>query len=89
MAYRIEFAPAAARDFAALPRSVQARLRPRIDALVVDPRPPGVEHLAGGDDLYRIRVGDDRVVYSIADDVLLVLVVRIGHRRDIYRRLRR
>jgi mRNA interferase RelE/StbE len=87
--HRVEFAPAAARDFAALPRSVQVRLRPRIDALADDPRPPGVEHLAGGDDLYRIRVGDYRVVYSIEGDVLLVLVVRVGHRRDIYRRLRR
>ncbi|MBI4859577.1 MAG: type II toxin-antitoxin system RelE/ParE family toxin [Candidatus Riflebacteria bacterium] len=57
----------------------------RIDGLSQNPRPPGVKKLAGEEHLCRIRVGDHRVVHEIQDDRLLVLVVRIGHRRDVYR----
>jgi mRNA interferase RelE/StbE len=85
MAYRIEFVPVANRQFRKLPRNIQARLRVRIDALSENPRPRGVEKLQGEDDLYRIRIGDYRVVYQIQDKVLLILVVKIGHRREIYR----
>jgi mRNA interferase RelE/StbE len=49
------------------------------------PRPPGVVKMHGSEGYYRLRVGDYRVVYAIEDAVLLVLVVRIGHRRDVYR----
>mgnify|MGYP001580816136 FL=1 len=56
-----------------------------MDALAATPRPKGVKKLTGTDDLYRIRVGDYRIVYQIHDDRLIVLVVRIGHRRDVYR----
>jgi len=87
MGYRLELSPAAARDFRALPRDVQTRLRPRIDALAHDPRPTGCRKLSGEDDLYRIRVGDYRVLYAVRDQVLIVLVVRIGNRRDVYREL--
>jgi len=52
-----------------------------------DPRPPGCVKLTGADDLWRIRVGQYRVVYTIRDDELLVLVVRVAHRRDVYRGL--
>ena len=85
--YRIEFTPAADRDFRGLPHDVQRRLRPKIDALAGSPRPHGVETLAGEKDLYRIRVGDYRIVYQIRDEVLLVVLVRIRHRRDVYRQL--
>ena len=61
------------------------RLKPKIDALAQNPRPSGVVKLSGEDDLYRIRVGNYRITYSIQDNHLLVLVVKIGHRRDIYR----
>ena len=53
--------------------------------LAANPRPPGVEKLAGPDDFYRIRVGDYRIIYQIQDDVLMILVVKIGHRREVYR----
>ena len=53
--------------------------------LANDPRPPGCDKLAGVENLYRIRVGDYRVVYQIRDEMLLVLVVKIGHRREVYR----
>lgn len=56
-----------------------------MDALAGDPRPKGVKKLFGLDDLYRIRVGEYRVVYQIQDNRLIVLVVRIGHRKDVYR----
>lgn len=82
----MEFAPSAARTLRGLAPDVRRRLAPRIEALAEQPRPPGVEKLAGADDLYRVRVGDYRIVYAIKDEVLLVLVVRVGHRRDVYRR---
>ena len=87
MAYTITFARAAERQFRSLPANVQVRLRPRIDALSNDPRPPGAERLSGAEDLYRIRIGDYRVIYTIDEEALIVLVVRLGHRRDVYRRL--
>lgn len=84
--YRIEFAPRAARQFRSLTLAVQARLAPRIDALATDPRPGAAVRMAGTEDeIYRIRVGDYRVIYEIRDATLLVLVVKIGHRREIYR----
>ena len=83
--YRIEFAPRARKKFLKLPRDVQERLRPRIDALATDPRPAGVTKLKGAEDLYRIRVGDYRIVYQIRDEALLVLVIETGHRREVYR----
>lgn len=85
--YRIEFTPAADRDFRSLPQDAQRRLRPKIDALAGNPRPRGVEALAGGRDLHRIRVGHYRIVYQIRDEVLVVVLVRIRHRRDVYRNL--
>ena len=83
--YRIEFAPRAERDLLALPEANARRLVPRIDALAPNPRPRGAKKLAGEDDLYRLRVGDYRVLYQIRDRVLLVLVIAVGHRREVYR----
>jgi mRNA interferase RelE/StbE len=85
MTYRIEFAPSAAREFERLPRDVQARIARKIDGLAANPRPPGVKKLQGPIDRYRIRIGDYRVVYDIYDRILRVLVLKVGHRRDIYR----
>lgn len=84
--YRVEFTRSARKAFAGLPVSVQQRLDPHILALAKNPRPSGVAKLAGEEDAWRIRVGDYRIVYEIHDDVLLVLVVRVGHRREIYRK---
>lgn len=87
MPYRVEFKPSARRQLRKLPRDVQARIISRVEALAHDPRPPGSEEISGGEDLHRIRIGDYRVVYEIQGRVLLVLVVRVGHRREVYRRL--
>ena len=85
--YEIRFKPSAARSFAKLPAEVQRRIAPRIDALSAAPRPPGAEKLAG-QDAFRVRVGDYRVIYAIEDRVLVVLVLHVGDRKEIYKRLR-
>lgn len=84
MIYKIEFAKKAAKKFKALPRQEQQRLKIKIDNLEIDPRPPGVVKLSGEENLYRIRVGNYRVIYSIQDARLLILIVKIGHRKDVY-----
>lgn len=85
--YRIEFSPSAERQLKSLPREVQVRLKARIDALAEDSRPRGAERLSGAEEYYRIRAGDYRVIYAIEGRDLIVLVVRVGHRRDVYRRV--
>jgi mRNA interferase RelE/StbE len=68
-----------------LPPDMRRRLVRRLEALEDNPRPRGVEKLAGVEELYRVRVGAYRIVYTIRDRELVVIVVRIGHRRDVYR----
>ncbi len=85
MSYRVEIARRAVKSLAALPRREQQRVRAAIDLLADNPRPPGCTKLAGYDNAYRVRVGDFRIVYDVLDDRLVVQVVRIGHRRDVYR----
>jgi mRNA interferase RelE/StbE len=85
MAYSIAFAKAAKRQFDKLPRPAQRRLGDVIAALAVDPRPPGVVKLTGEDRLYRVRSGDYRIIYQVEDERLLILVVKVGHRREVYR----
>jgi mRNA interferase RelE/StbE len=86
MAYGVELAPAAARQLRKLDRSTQSRVLSCLDDLQADPRPPGSMKLQGPEDLYRVRTGDMRIVYQILDDRLLVLVVKIGNRQDVYRK---
>jgi len=83
--YRVEFTPAAARQVRKLSKVVQQRLRTALDRLAEDPRPAGARALQGRPGRLRIRVGDHRVIYSVSDDVVLVLVLSVGHRRDVYR----
>ena len=85
--YEIRVARRAAKFLAALQRRDQQRIRAAIELLAEDPRPPACIALAGEDGVYRVRVGDYRIVYEVVDDVLLIHVVRIGHRRDVYRSL--
>lgn len=68
-----------------LPRKLQERIRARIDALGGEPRPRGCTKLAARDGLYRIRIGAYRVVYTVEDDRLLVLVLDVGPRGEVYR----
>ena len=70
---------------AALDRDIQRRLDIKICSLADNPRPPGVVKMAGAEDHWRVRVGDWRIIYSILDRELVVLVVKLGHRSEIYR----
>lgn len=88
MAYRVELKPAAEESLAKAPKAQRKRIGKKIDQLANDPRPRGVEKLAGQENLYRVRAGDYRIIYQIHDDVLLVVVVRVGNRGDVYRHLR-
>jgi mRNA interferase RelE/StbE len=83
--YRVEFTSAAARQVKKLPRPARDRLLASIESLSNDPRPPGSTKLVGEETAWRLRIGDYRVVYDIVDDVLTVLIVRVGHRGEIYR----
>ena len=85
MAYRIELTPQAAKQLASLERQTLKRIAARIDALAEDPRPASARKLSAKEGLYRIRVGDYRVIYRIVDRIVLVTIIRIGHRRDVYR----
>ncbi len=85
MSYQVEFSKRATKQFKAISLEIQLRLRPKIDALADEPRPSGVVKLSGEADLYRIRVGDYRVVYRVEDENLIVLIIKLGHRNEIYR----
>ena len=87
MPYRVETKPAARKALDRLPKDVRKRIFARIDALAENPRPHGVEKLTAPVDLYRIRIGSYRVIFTIQDDVLLVVIVKIAPRGDVYRRL--
>ncbi|AWB83750.1 type II toxin-antitoxin system RelE family toxin [Corynebacterium liangguodongii] len=85
MSYTITYVPSAAKAIRKLDRSTARRLLDAIESLAGDPRPPGSIQLKGGSGEFRIRVGDYRVVYDIHHDELVVLVLRVGHRREVYR----
>jgi len=86
VAYTVEIAPAAKRQIRALPKAAQARVVERLRALAEEPRPRGAKKLQGeAGDFYRVRVGDYRVVYSVDGKKLEVLVVKVAHRREVYR----
>jgi mRNA interferase RelE/StbE len=83
--YTVTFARSARRELESLETLAIARLLPRIEALANNPRPYGCCKIKGGKNLWRIRVGDYRIVYGIDDSQRAVDVIAIGHRRDVYR----
>ena len=85
MTYRITLAPAAARQLRKFDPQVCRRIQAALELLATEPRPPAATQLVGGSGEWRVRTGDYRIVYEIRDEELLVLVLRIGHRRDVYR----
>ena len=85
MEYSIELTRSAARDLRKIPEPYHGKILIALKALGTDPRPKGCIKLAGGFPLYRIRIGTYRVVYEISDRIKLVLVERIGDRKDVYR----
>ncbi|HVN64905.1 MAG TPA: type II toxin-antitoxin system RelE/ParE family toxin [Candidatus Binataceae bacterium] len=85
MAYRVDLTPVARRELGGLDSSVRERILRALIALETNPRPPRVKKLKGDGNYWRTRLGDYRVIYEIRDDALVVLVVRIAHRREAYR----
>ncbi len=85
--YRIEFKPTAAKAIRKLPTDVRARIQARIRTLASDPRPHNCVKLADQHGLYRVRTGDYRVIYRVQDDRLVVCVLDVGDRKDVYKGL--
>ncbi len=82
--FELQIKPSAVKDIEALPQKDRRRIIARIQGLSSDPRPPGCERLSGHE-LYRVRQGNYRVLYTVQDADVVVVVVRIGHRREVYR----
>jgi mRNA interferase RelE/StbE len=82
--YELAFSKSVAKDLRAFPKQDVKRIMQRIRSLADDPRPPGCEKLSG-QERYRLRQGAYRIVYEIEDDRLTVLIVKVGHRRDVHR----
>jgi mRNA interferase RelE/StbE len=85
MPYVVEFAASALREFKHLERAVQRRIATHIDDLASNPFPSGANKLRGSPDHYRIRVGDYHVIYRVDGKRVSVFILKIGHRREVYR----
>lgn len=85
MSYQIEFSRSAKKQFKKLSLDIQKRVVVKINELAIEPRPNRAKKLQGNDSLYRIRVGDYRIVYEIKDNILLVTVIRVKHRSEVYK----
>jgi mRNA interferase RelE/StbE len=83
--YSIIYKPSAAKAFRKIHPTEQKRLKEAVEGLATEPRPEGYIRLSGGTGECRIRVGQYRIVYDIEDDRLVILVLRVGHRREVYR----
>lgn len=84
--HRVKLAPSAARQLRKLDPQARRRVQAAIELLAENPRPASATQLVGGDGEWRVRTGDYRIIYEVHDQVLVVLVLAVGHRRDIYRR---
>jgi len=82
--YSVEFKPSALKEFQRLPATLIERIFPKIEGLATEPRPSGCKKLKGGQQEWRVRVGDYRVVYTIDDAKLRVSVTRVRHRSEVY-----
>jgi mRNA interferase RelE/StbE len=85
VSYEVKFSKGAKKQLRKLPLDVQQRIQTKINDLAIEPRPNGVKKLQGDDNSYRLRVGDYRVIYEVVDDVLIVTVIKVRHRSEIYK----
>jgi mRNA interferase RelE/StbE len=83
-AYKVYFRESVEKDFSVVPKKDLKKILRRIEALAENPRPSGCEKLTGRE-RYRVRQGQYRIVYSVQDEVLTVWIVKVGHRKDVYR----
>lgn len=84
--YRLDLRPSLQKDFRSLPRELVPRVWEKIEALTNDPLPRGAAKMEGSEGLYRIRIGDYRVIYSVDFGAHVILVQYVRHRREVYRR---
>ncbi len=87
MAYTIKFRPSVEKDLRTLPRKELIRIKSKIEALAEDLPEPVITKMKGNNSFHKIRVGDYRIIYEIHADILVILVVKIGHRKNIYNHL--
>ena len=87
MKYRIEFKRSAAKALRKIPKSDQKRIADKIDDLSENLPDPATTKMKGDNPFHRIRVGDYRIIYEIQGDILLIVILKIGHRKEVYRRL--
>ena len=87
MSYRIEVKRSAAKTLKKIPKASRKRIVEKIDSLAESPPNPDTTKMKGNNPFHKVRVGDYRIVYEIQEDVLVILVVKISHRKDIYRNL--
>ena len=87
MIYRIEVKRSAAKALKKIPKTDRKRIASKIDSLAENLPNPDTTKMKGNNPFHKVRVGDYRIVYEIQEDVLLILIVKIGHRKDIYRKL--
>lgn len=83
--YRIEWKNSALKELKRIDRTIIQKIIDTIQSLATDPRPSGVRKLRGSELSYRIRVADYRIIYEVIDDMLLILIIRVRHRKDVYR----
>ncbi|HVB01434.1 MAG TPA: type II toxin-antitoxin system RelE/ParE family toxin [Acidimicrobiales bacterium] len=86
MTYRVSLAPSAARELRKFDPDIRRRIQAALELLATEPRPPAATRLVGGSGEWRVRTGNYRIVYEINDDQLLVLVIRMAHRREVHDR---
>ena len=87
MTFRIELTKSAAKALKAIPKTDQKRIAKKIEGLAASLPDPAKTKMKGNNPFHRIRVGDYRIVYEIQNDILLILILKIGHRKEVYRRL--
>ena len=87
MKYKVELKRSAAKALKKIPKSDQRRIRDKIDSLSEDLPEPATTKMKGDNPFYRIRVGDYRIIYEIDGDILVIMVLKIGHRQEVYKRL--
>jgi mRNA interferase RelE/StbE len=85
--YRIEFKRSAAKVLKKLPKPDRRRIRDKIDSFSENLPDPATTKMKGDNPFHRVRVGDYRIIYEVQEDILLILVIKIGHRKEVYRRL--
>lgn len=87
MTFRIELTKSAAKTLKAIPKTAQKRIAKKIESLAESPPEPAKTKMKGDNPFHRVRVGDYRIIYEIQNEILLILILKIGHRKEVYRRI--